>query len=344
MTRPPLHVLVLSDGQPGHYNLSRGIVAALRRTRPVKESWVGVRLRIGLARNILRAYLNQVPQPASLRPLNLFCKIDRLPAETYDLIVSAGGKTSFANAWLAQWLGVPNVYMGSLRRLSSQLFSVVLTLEPIEGAASNLLVALPPSAIDFEDVQLEGARFRAQLGLGVQRCWTMMIGGNGAGYRYGQQDWYRLAGLMNTLAARYHIGWLLVGSRRTGQRAENVLKRQLDTGCVAAQCWYGQGDALRVEAYLGAAERVFVTEDSMTMLTESIYARRPVVSLRPRRALPTQRYARMMQGFADRGYLSRYALAELARQPQLLESDCYRPLEESPLRELGERLAERLDV
>lgn len=342
--RSPLRVLVLSDGQPGHFNLSRGVVAALRRIQPVQESRVTMRLRVGLARNLLRVYLNGVHRPASPAWLRLFYRMNHFPADACDLIVSAGGKTSFANAWLAKRMGVPNVYAGSLRRLSSGLFCVVLTLEPISGAASNLVLDLPPSAIDFDELQIQGEHFLQQLGMAEQRCWTVMIGGDGAGYQYRRQDWQNLLRMLDALARCYGIRWLLVSSRRTGKRVEQLLGPGMDKQLVAAQHWYGKGDACRVEAYLGAAERVFVTEDSMTMLTEAIYSRRPVVSLSPEHAVPSDRYAGMVKGFADRGYLCCYALAELAQHPQLLESKQCRVLKTSPLDGLAEQLAKRLGI
>jgi mitochondrial fission protein ELM1 len=335
---------VLSDGQPGHYSLSRGIVAALRQIQPVQESWITMRLRVGLGRNLLRAYLNNVDRPASSSWLRLFYRMNHLPADACDLIVSAGGKTSFANAWLAKCKGLPNVYAGSLRRLSSQLFTVVLTLEPVSGAAGNLVLDLPPSAIEFDGLQSQGERFLQQLGLAEQRCWTVMIGGDGAGYRYRRQDWQTLVRMMNTLAQCHGIRWLLLSSRRTGKRAEELLRHGLDKRLVAAQRWYDEGDAFAVEAYLGAAERVFVTEDSMTMLTEAIYSRRPVVSLSPEHAVPSDRYAGMVKAFADRGYLCRYALAELAQQPALLDSKQCQVLTASPLDDLAEQLGQRLGL
>lgn len=344
MTRSPLRVLVLSDDQPGHYNLSRGIVAALRRIQPVQESWMTLKLRAGLGRNLMRTYLNRVHQPASCRWLRLFYSMTRFPAGACDLIVSAGGKTSFANAWLAQRLGVPNVYAGSLRRLSSQRFTVVLTLEPVHGASGNLVLDLPPSAIDFDTLQIEGKRFLEQLGLTGQRCWTLLIGGNGAGYQYRRQDWHALARVMNALASRCDIRWLLVSSRRTGKRAEHLLWDNLDAGIVAAHSWYDEGGGFSVDAWLGAGQRIFATEDSMTMLTEAIYSRRPVVSLRPQRAVPSDRYQRMMQRFADSGYLCRYALADLSQQPGMLEGRQCGALEVSPLDELAGELRKRLGM
>jgi mitochondrial fission protein ELM1 len=339
-----LRVWVLSDGQPGHYNQSRGIVAALRRLKPVRETWIDAKLRFGLARNLLRFYLNHVPWPTSPRALRLFYAMDSLPADGCDLIVSTGGKTSFVNAWLAAFLEVPSVYAGSLRRLSARHFSVVLTLQPLAGVPNNLVVGLPPSAIDPEEVNAQGQAFRAQRGLIEQPCWALMLGGNGAGYRYRQNDWMALAEVVRKLSERYGIRWLLVSSRRTGPLATRLLRRELDAAVLAAQCWYQDGEPFSVEAVLGAADRVFVTEDSMTMLSEAISSRRPVSSLIPQHALPNSRYEHTLKRFTDRQLLCRFGLSELAQTPELLEQAQCRVLDQSPLADLAQQLADRLGL
>ncbi len=344
MAERPLRVCVLSDGQPGHYNQSRGVLQALRRLRPVEEAWFNMQLRVGLARRLLRGVVNRDPPPRSLWPLRLAYRFERLPGADCDLIVSAGGKTSFANAWLGAVLRVPNLYAGSLRGLCARRFSVVLTLEPVQGAASNLVVPLPPSAVDWDQVEQRGGVFRQQLGVPGQRYWTLLLGGDGAGYRYAQADWLQLARLVNTLAARHGIRWLLVSSRRSGRVAETLLRQHVDAACVARTCWYRDGDAYQAEAWLGAAERVFVTEDSMTMLTEAACARRPVHSLRPARAAPGARYEQALQRFCARGFLCRHTLAQLAARPELLDVQACRVLDGSPTQWLAEQLRERLGL
>lgn len=344
MAEPPLNVWVLSDGQPGHYNQARGIVRALRRIRPVEVSWINAKLRLGVARNLLRSALNRNPAPRSLWPLRLAYRFDALPATNCDLIVSAGGRTSFANAWLAAVLRVPNLYAGSLRGLSARRFSVVLTLEAVPGGASNLVVPLPPSALDSDEVDRLGAAYRRQLGPPGQRFWALLIGGDGAGYRYAAQDWVDLARLINKLASRYQIRWLLVSSRRTGRRGEALLKQHVDSSARAAACWFRDRDEYRAEAWLGAAEYVFVTEDSMTMLTEAACARRPVHSLRPATAAPAQRYEQALERFAGQGWLCRHGIAELADHVEALDAQQCRALTASPTQWLADQLRERLGL
>lgn len=336
----PLRVWVLSDGQPGHYNLSRGIVAALQHNGPVEQHWLDIRLRFGLARNLLRFGLNHLQTPPSVGWLKTFYSIPALPDTPCDLVVSAGGKTSFANAWLARRYRAKNLFVGSLRRLSADLFDLVVSMEPLQPpVGNNLVLELPPSAITAQRLAEKARDFSEQLAPDPRPLWLMMIGGNGAGYRYTTHDWQQLGNLVNVLAAQHGIRWLLLGSRRTGADGERCLQAVIENEHIAATCWYGDGQAGCVERYLGAAERVFVSEDSMTMLTEAIYSQRPVISLSPRRVASTARYEAMVSRFSGHGWISRYPVDDPAVISAGLAADRRAGLSASPLEALAARLA-----
>jgi mitochondrial fission protein ELM1 len=345
MPETPLRVWVLSDSQPGHYNLSRGVIAALKRVRPVEEHRLTVRLRFGLMRNLLRFFLNKACRLPASSWMRLFYVMPDLPAQRCDLIVSAGGKTSFANAWLSRDLSVPNIFTGSLRRLSAELFTVILTLEPVDPpSVANLVLDLPPSTIDSTMLERKGEQLRQDLQLAGQRLYTLLIGGDGAGYQYDVQDWKQLAQLLNVLGELHQIRWLLLGSRRTGAEAQRIIESTVDSALIAHSVWYEPGKPVEIGAYLGAAEQVFVTEDSMTMVTEAIYSQRSVISLRPAAVDSTRRYEAMMKRFSDRRWICRYGVSSLLERPgQLAEHGCI-PLAESPLDDLSEQLARRLQL
>jgi len=86
---------------------------------------------------------------------------------------------------------------------------------------------------------------------------------------------------MNTLARREGIRWLVTTSRRTGAEAEARLRAGLDSAVVAAAVWWAEKPEKKMQAFLGAAECVFVTQDSVTMVTEAVASGRPVVVVRP---------------------------------------------------------------
>jgi len=308
---------------------------------PLDVHTIHLDMRMGLARNALRFLLNRSGRPHSIKGLRLFYRMEHLPADGCDLIVSAGGKTSFANAWIAAVTGVPNIFAGTLRRLQPRHFSVVMTLEAVPGADNNLVVPLLPTTIDLQRIAGQGKQMREQLDNAGQHYWLMLLGGDGAGYRYQQDDWIRIAQLMNTLAEKHNIFWLLVTSRRTGAMGETALRRSIDAAHLARTCWSEDGDCYRAEAFLGVAEQVFVSEDSMTMLTEAMSAQRPVYSLRPEHASPDSRYEQALSRYVDARRLCRFSLTGLINQPELFETRCYVP-EALPASHLGQALLDRL--
>lgn len=334
-------VWLLSDGQPGHDSRSQGIVRSLREIMPLDVHTIRLDMRMGLARNALRFLLNHTAKPRSLKSLKLFYQVDSLPAGDCDLLISAGGKTSFANAWIAAAIGAPNVFAGTLRRLQARHFSVVMTLEPVPGADNNLVVPLLPTTIEPQRVTEQGEQLLKQLGGTAQRYWLMLLGGKGAGYWYRQRDWMRIARSMNALASKHDIRWLLVTSRRTGSQGERMLKRYIDADSLAQACWSQSDVEYQPEAFLGAADQVFVSEDSMTMLAEAMSAQRPVYSLRPEHALPDSRYEQALLRYVDAGRLRRVALVDLLEKPALFNELCYVP-EALPEISLGQELVRRL--
>ncbi len=339
----PLRVWRLSDGQPGHDSRSLGILRALGEVMDLDVRTLRLNLRFGLARNLLRARLNHFGAPRSLATLPLFYRMDALPAGGCDLVVSAGGKTSFANAWIAAAAGAKNLFAGTLRRLQPRHFSLVMTLEPVPGATNNLVVPLLPTTIEPRAVARAGEALRQRLGDPDQRYWLLLAGGPGAGYRYHSRDWQRLATVLGRLAERHGIRWLLATSRRTGARGEQALRTGIAPAHLAAACWSGAGDPWEPEAFLGAADEIFVTEDSMTMLTEAMCARRPVYSLSPAQAAPDPRYEQALCRYVQAGRLQRLSLQELAARPDTLDPLRYHPPQVSD-NTLGRQLVHRLQL
>ncbi|MEL0027110.1 MAG: hypothetical protein VW625_00375, partial [Perlucidibaca sp.] len=113
--KPRKRIWVVSDGIPGHFNQSRGVVMTLSRHYDCEVSWIEMKLRAGIFRRVLRWLLNHTRQPLPTSMLSWFYRHEAMPDDRPDLLVGAGGKASFALAWLARATAAPAVFSGSLR-------------------------------------------------------------------------------------------------------------------------------------------------------------------------------------------------------------------------------------
>ena len=95
---------------------------------------------------------------------------------------------------------------------------------------------------------------------------------------------------MNELAARHGVRWLISTSRRTGRAAEDALFAALAPHNVAYAVWWSRREERILGDLMGAAERLFVTVDSMSMISECIAAAKPLILVHTGDGTPNQRY------------------------------------------------------
>jgi mitochondrial fission protein ELM1 len=281
---------IISDGNPGHYNQSLAIAEALVRNHGAAIHWVKVRLAVrGFLRPTLTALTNCLrrPLPAALESLCYRFEAP-LPAERPDIIVSSGGDTAFLNVLLARRLNCRNLFVGQPASLNYRNFDAVLDTEPPRNERNCIRLGYLPTRLTPESARRAGVEFRQEKGLGERPLCSMLIGGKSRTHEYGGADWRALAEAMNHLAAKYGFGWLVTSSRRTGAEGERLLQELLDPKLVADTTWWGADPRNVVPAYLGASQAAFCTQDSMTMLSESIASGQPVYALRPQHVLQDQ--------------------------------------------------------
>lgn len=331
----------LADRRPGHAAQAEGLVAALEVLGPVTVTRIRTRLRSGVLRWPLAAWLNRFERPPAAWLLPV-CFDVSFPAGRPDAVVSAGFNTAHLNAWLARRFRCGNFFAGSPRGLDGRLFSAVLTLEPVPGLANNLVVDLPPTPVSPAAAREAGAAYRAERGLGDETLWALVVGGDGAGYRYGEADWRALGEALGALARCHGVRWLLTTSRRTGAAGEAALREAVPPEALADAVWWHAAPRRGLQAFLGAAEGAFVTEESMTMVTEAIAAGRPVVALRPADARPQARHLDALARWEGRALLARAAIADLAALDAAARLAALKPLTEAPARILAPALAQAL--
>lgn len=303
MTEPKnlLTIWLLSDGAPGHLSQSRGLVDALARFRELRCIEVPLTLRRKWLKRLLRPCLPL--SPALSRAVLPWVYHLEQPASRPDLIISSGGNTLLASALLARVLSVPNVYSGTRKGYPPAAFSCVVSVTP-QGGPGNLVLPLPPVPAALVQ-RLPAVNDKAPL--------CLLIGGDGAGYHYREQDWLALCEGIKRITARCGRRWCISTSRRTGAKAEALLEQHLSADVLEEIVYFSRSARPVVRDFLSRSALVFVTEDSLTMVAEAIYSSRPVFSLQPERYQGNQNDENALQAYVTQGLLTRVPLTGLDR-------------------------------
>lgn len=346
-----LRLLILSDTKPGHLTVSLGVLKSLERLTTVQPTTVEVRLRLKFLRPFLRALLNhpgwtrRIPEQGQLALLQICYKIGepRLTAaagKRFDWVLSCGGDTSFLNAWLARLHNIENIYCSSLRGLAPGLFTVLIASRTGAAATNEILLPTAPAPVDRRVILAEGRQFLSASGLKGKKVWVVLIGGNGAGYRYDFASMELLARGVLALAERHRARLLVTTSRRTGLKLENALRLHLEGRPeVAHATFYHQRPEKVVAKFLGAADLVFCTADSGSMITEAMVAGKPVYAIEPDRAAPEPFYQAFLQRHLEAKHINLIPVRRLHEIDQALgNNDSFHLLERDPITELADKL------
>ena len=220
----PLKVIFLADTRPGHYHLAEGVIAAVKRLRPVEVTRIEVKRKWIVPTRWLRRRINAESffPPRMLR-MAYRIQADELPKA--DLVVSAGGETQMPNICVTRFLGVPNVFCGSLLRgLGPENFSLVISSYDRDAGSPRHMVLLKPSAID-PDALGRPAKVPRYGPDRHPKLAGLLIGGNAGPFRYRPVEWERLLEFAKRLSQAWGTRWLVSTSRRTPDHVADKVGR-----------------------------------------------------------------------------------------------------------------------
>ena len=293
-------IWILSDGLAGHYNQSIGISNAIQSQTPHDAVIINIRLRYKFLRSVMRLIANHLPYLLGYRSLSFFYQHDPLPQTPPSLIISAGGNTLFANIALSKATRTTNTFSGTLKSYTPNNVTTVFTVTPLKAKTNNTVLDLPPANIETVPNNSPAQPF-----------YTLLIGGDGAGYIYTDEDWTQLAHAMSVIAKRDNITWKVTTSRRTGETVERKLESQLSEDCIAEAIWFSSNPQKVVKRFLAEGQIIFCTEDSLTMVSEAIYAHKPAVTLQPKAMNPDSNDSQALEKYQTSKYIIRCPIAEL---------------------------------
>lgn len=339
MTR--LRVLLLSDGRPGHYHLAEGVCAALRRLRPIDVTTLRIdrgRMPTRLLTGALRAGLMT---PAMV--LRAGYGVSRATVPEADLVISAGGDTIAANVAAARLTGAPNIFCGTLRHATPAEMTLTVSSYARHESRPGHIVCLKPTAMDPDELG-RPAVVPAFGPLHPPRTAALLIGGDSGLFHYTQAEWRRLITFLAEQHAAHGTRWLVSTSRRTPDAVADAIG---DAGAdarsgVAEVLDYRTAGPGTLPRLMGSADVVLCTEDSSTMISETIAARLPVVGISPADHAFKPEEADYRALMIARGWARFVPLAELTPESFLKELARVRPLAENHLAMLAEALSQRM--
>jgi mitochondrial fission protein ELM1 len=338
----PLKVIFLADTRPGHYHLSEGVIAALERLRPVEVTRILVKRKWIVPTRWLRRRINaKTFFPPRMLRMAYRIQADELPKA--DLVVSAGGETQMPNICVTRYLGVPNIFCGSLLRgLGPENFSLVISSYDRDAGSPRHMVVLKASAIDPEALGRPASVPRYGLDKHPKLA-GLLIGGNAGPFRYRAAEWERLLAFARDVSSEWGTRWLVSTSRRTpDQIADKVAALAEDRDVVERFIDYRVAGPGTLPEIFGRAEVIVCTEDSSTMVSEAVSARLPVVGVAPEAHQFTDEESAYRALLVSNNWCRVLPISALTPDSFAAALSAIEPIKENPLDALAAKLKERL--
>ncbi len=279
------NILLISDGKAGHESVSRGMLENLSEYIKFNTINVHIKMKSNFFKPILKFISNHkyLHKFISLGLINFFYHFEPrdINFQKIDLIISTGGKTSFVNILLSKLYNINNIYCSSLRGLKPNLFTYIATLDPNNNFNNALKFDIAPLKTKFDIKKAND--FLKTINLEPnQKVWSILIGGPTKEYKFTEYEIATATEIIIQKAQSKNINILLTTSRRTPvsieKYVENIARKYNNMAHIVL---YNKNPQKVMNNYLQLSDIIFVTEDSGSMITESIYAKKPVITVRP---------------------------------------------------------------
>jgi mitochondrial fission protein ELM1 len=244
--------------------------------------------------------------------LCLSSHLEEEPNNIPDLIISSGGKSAFASLVLKRRYQAKSLFVGVPEPFPDSWFDLIVAPVRRSFGVPFLVSGLIPNTVTPEQVQAAGREYW-QADQPESPCWALLIGGNSKSHHYSQNDWQGLVDGINRLGREFGVRWLITTSRRTPSEVGQLLSQKIDPAVVAEFVLYNKCPKRVVQPFLAAAQRVLVTQDSLTMASEALCSGRPVTLLAPEVLKVKQGsfFAEMLEHFPSLDGVDRIQISEL---------------------------------
>lgn len=293
---PERRVLILNDSKPGHLNQSLGFVEALRQARRVGEEDLSgfvefvvlePEYRTGPRKKILQAAVFLFGKEAPFRRRLLRAALtqksyEELMTQAPDIVVSCGSRHAAVNLLAAgENFARSAVILKPLEPLRFFDAAIVPRHDKIAPTGNIFVTETAPSPIKREEVAAAGRRLMLELPA-VSGCRGprvgLLVGGDVEGVVFDREIFEKVLQAVLRYRAEEKGVLLATTSRRTPGWAEALLKIRLSdmAACPLLVIANEANRADIVAGILGSADRVVVSGESMSMVSEAVLSGKPV--------------------------------------------------------------------
>lgn len=310
-------VVILSDGRPGHFNQTLGIAEQLEE---VKIDIINVRYKMSILDFLVRLFGLLCRFLSLNKPIIKFIFKIALKEKCYrecistnpDLILSAGSSVATINAMLSKFKNAKSIVCMTPSFIGTDPFDLAVIPEhDMPPKKANIIKTIgAPNRINKGFMEKEIRNWNNSLEFDLfsleRPLISILLGGSDSYYTMDTAMVVRLVNEVEDYVEIYNGQFLITTSLRTPEKVENSLQNKFpDDKCpllIIAAEW----EANPVPMMIGISDIIIVTEDSVSMISESISGNNKVIVIGLEKAENKMRpaYLRVCKLLKERGYIS----------------------------------------
>ena len=286
-----MRAILLSDGKPGHYNQSLGVI---ERMPECEYHWIDVKFRSKQRDNLLRVLMRlfggfRLPRWLIKACLHMALQQDILN-EIYavepDFILSTGSSVAAPNLLIGQLFDAKTVTCRRPSPVGIHHFDLAILprmyWSPRRNRANVCKTLGVPNRVRPEKLETQRNKLQTDLDLSDQRRIGVLIGGEDRYYTITETTALRLIEVLQQFATKWDSQLLLTTSRRTPLPVENLISKCLSNTqyCPILVLAHGENSLTDpVGTIFALSDVIIVTEDSFSMVCEAASSGKRVIIL-----------------------------------------------------------------
>jgi len=287
MNANPLQIYIITEGKAGHLSQAKGIASLVEGEKIIHT--VNVNLQKGTLESLFRtsvALNHKTGKPSNDYLWEIAKKhinpsdIEHIEQNPPNLVISAGTIPSSINVILSKRYRCPNIV--AMKPSVIPLDAFKLAILPLHDVPSNppdniIAISTSPNECCEELIKNDGEAFASENQIDKnERYWALFLGGESKARQFPSERVCETVKIILEEARSGHYKCLITTSRRTPSDFENLLHRLAEnfSDQVAYLQIYSKNPKSTTKGILALSQTVFITEDSVSMVSESLWAHR----------------------------------------------------------------------